>query len=350
MKRFIGCTMLFVVLLGCMESTTAQTKRTVKKRPAGTRQTTKSRSRDTSGLLTTPPAVADTGANALTNGQGLELPKSTPSLRNDNAVDMNPLRDRTPLAYENIREDDAVYRQRVWLEIDVHEKMNLPFLYKALESNGDQRFIYILLNSIKNDSITAFNPIDDRFTTPMTFQEVSKQLVGGCKTESVHDWVKDPSGTKDITKDTTVCPEFNADTVQRFWVKEDIIFDKESSRLHFRILGIAPVVYKTLVASDNMPNSAAPVYPVPLFWIYYPDIRPVLAKYQAYNGKNYGARMSWEEIFESRMFTSRVIKSTLDNPYDRFIEGYINDPILRLLEGEYIKEKIFNYEQDLWQY
>jgi hypothetical protein len=87
-----------------------------------------------------------------------------------------------------------------------------------------------------------------------------------------------------------------------------------------------------------------------LFWVYYPDLRPLLAKYEAYNGKNYGARMSWEEVFESRMFASRIIKSTIDNPYDQFVSGYIKDPILRLLEGDNIKDKIFNYEQDLWSY
>ena len=79
-------------------------------------------------------------------------------------------------------------------------------------------------------------------------------------------------------------------------------------------------------------------------------MRPLLAKYEAYNGKNYGARMSWEELFESRMFSSRVVKSTIDNPGDNFISAYIKDPILGLLEGDDIKEKIFNYEQDLWSY
>ena len=61
--------------------------------------------------------------------------------------------------------------------------------------------------------------------------------------------------------------------------------------------------------------------------------------------------MSWEELFESRMFSSRIIKSTINNPNDMFIiSSYIKDPILALLEGENIKEKIFNYEQDLWSY
>ena len=76
----------------------------------------------------------------------------------------------------------------------------------------------------------------------------------------------------------------------------------------------------------------------------------MLAKFEAYNGKNFGARLSWEEMFESRMFASRIIKSTVENPNDLYIQNYIKDPILRLLEGDNIKEKIFNYEQDLWSY
>jgi hypothetical protein len=50
------------------------------------------------------------------------------------------------------------------------------------------------------------------------------------------------------------------------------------------------------------------------------------------------------------MFSSRVIKSTIDNPGDKQIMEYIKDPILELLEGDKVKEKIFNYEQDLWSY
>ena len=34
------------------------------------------------------------------------------SLRNDNAIEKNLVKDRTPLAYENIREDDAIYREK----------------------------------------------------------------------------------------------------------------------------------------------------------------------------------------------------------------------------------------------
>ena len=63
------------------------------------------------------------------------------------------------------------------------------------------------------------------------------------------------------------------------------------------------------------------------------------------------SRMTWEELFESRMFSSYIVKSTLDNPQNKLLRSlYPNTPILALLEGDNIKEKIFNYEQDLWSY
>jgi hypothetical protein len=53
------------------------------------------------------------------------------------------------------------------------------------------------------------------------------------------------------------------------------------------------------------------------------------------------------------MFSGRIIKSTMDNPFDLPIAstpGLKDNGVFQLLEGERIKEKIFNYEQDLWSY
>ena len=77
-----------------------------------------------------------------------------------------------------------------------------------------------------------------------------------------------------------------------------------------------------------------------MFWVYYPDLRPTLANYEVYNPKNMGnSRMTWEELFESRMFSSYIVKSTLDNPFNRTVRQVIKDPILALLEGDNIKER-----------
>jgi len=150
----------------------------------------------------------------------------------------------------------------------------------------------------------------------------------------------------DITGYKNVTAEVNLDSFYKFQIKEEVIFDKESSRLFWRILGIAPV--KNVITSQGVNLGETP-----LFWVYYPDMRPIFAKYEVYNGKNYGARMSWEELFESRMFYGRIIKSTLDNPFNQFLseqQGFKDNRILQLLEGENIQNKIFDYEQNLWSY
>jgi gliding motility associated protien GldN len=336
-NRIIKLCLLATVLIICAGSADAQAKRSAKKRTNAKKSVVKNQNNAATTI------AKDTVKPAPLPDPELDLGTIRKSLRNDDAVERNLVKERTPLPYEHIREDDAVYRQRLWREIDVHEKMNLPFVYKADGDNGNQRFIVILLNAIKSGEVTAFSNVDDRFTTPVTLKEITENLVGKPHVIPTTDWVKDPDGSKGITKDSIVQDVFNADDIERYWIKEDVIFDKESSRLHTRILGIAPV--KTVRNPDGSFRNVTP-----LFWIYYPDLRPMLAKFEAYNGKNFGARLSWEEMFESRMFASRIIKSTVENPNDLYIEGYVKDPILRLLEGDKIKEKIFNYEQDLWSY
>lgn len=266
------------------------------------------------------------------------------SLRPDAAIERNLVKSRTPLPYEHIREDDAWYRERVWREIDIREKMNLPFRYKAEDDNGNQRFINILLRAIRKGDVTAFDPnVDDRFTTPMTIARVGEVISGRCDSVQVIDWAKDPTGSKGIYRDSLVCREFNPDDITKFRIKEDWIFDKESSRMFARIIGIAPI--KTYVDDAGTVLGESPI-----FWVYYPDLRPILSLYEVYNSKNFGARMSWEELFESRYFSSYIVKSSIENPYDLFIKQYIKDDILKLLEGDNIKNKIFNFELDLWSY
>lgn len=260
-----------------------------------------------------------------------------PSLRNDNSIDRQLVRDRTPLAYENIREDDAVYRQRVWREIDTREKINLPFRYAANEDNGNQRFISILYDAVQSGNITVFSGDDDRFTTPLTKEQVAQTITGGLDTVPVVDINGEVTGYQ--ARQRMIEP----DSIYRFRLKEEWIFDKESSRMFVRILGVAPVMRKYTTSGIDVGDQV-------LFWAYYPDLRPTLAKYEVYNGKNYAGRMSWEELFESRFFSSYITKSTLDNPSDRSLKEYIKDPLYRLLEGDNVKEKIFNYEQDLWSY
>jgi gliding motility associated protien GldN len=260
------------------------------------------------------------------------------SLRVDNAFDKSSLTARIPLAYEYLRWDDALYAEKVWRELDLREKMNKVFQYEATDDNGSQMFINILLKAVNSGEVTAF--ADDRFTTPMGLNEIQQLTVGAADTVA-QTKVDDPNV---IERYIVTRASFDAKSVTRIRIKEEWVFDRESSRMFCRILGIAPM--KTLYFPNGKEKGVSN-----MFWVYYPDLRATLAKYEVYNPKNMGqSRMTWEELFESRMFSSYVLKSTIENPGNKYIRSYIKDPILALLEGDNIKEKIFNFEQDLWSY
>jgi gliding motility associated protien GldN len=339
-KQVLRLLFLAVLLGGFADVAVAQKKPTPKKRTSTKRSTTtktKAKVEPTVATIDTVQAVAAVAAPAVDT---LPIKQVKKSLRPDEAVETAVLRDRTPLPYENLRADDAVYRHKIWREIDTREKLNLPFRYSTDENNGNQRFISILLQAIQDSVVTVFSSVDDRFTTPMTKGEVAKVISGEPIEVPIYNEAGELTGTKKMIND------INFDSFYKFRIKEEVIFDKESSRLFWRILGIAPV--KNVINSQGLNLGESE-----LFWVYYPDMRETFAKYEVYNGKNIGARMSWEELFESRMFYGRIIKSTIDNPYDEFIKNYKGlkeNGILQLLEGENIKDKIFNYEQNLWSY
>jgi gliding motility associated protien GldN len=260
------------------------------------------------------------------------------SLRNDNAFDKSAINDRTPLPYEHLRWDDALFAEKVWRELDLREKMNQNFRYEAQDDNGSQMFVNLLLKAVNSGEVTAFS--DDRFTTPMAMAEIQQLTVGTADTSEVRR-VDDPN---QIAEYVVTRASFDAKSILKLRIKEEWVFDREASRMFVRILGIAPV--KTILNPNGTERGSST-----MFWIYYPDLRPTLAKYEVYNPKNMGmGRMTWEELFESRMFSSYITKSTLDNPGNKNIRQMIKDPILALLEGDNIKERIFNYEQDLWSY
>ncbi|MBK7882753.1 MAG: gliding motility protein GldN [Chitinophagaceae bacterium] len=343
MKKQLIQFLLLVTCLGVFDNVAEAQQ---KKRKLTKRNTTKKTTQARANTTITPTDIqvdaiasdAITSAPAVNDSLPLKVVKK--SLRRDEAVETNDLKDRTPLPYEHLRADDAVFRHKIWREIDTREKINLPFRYAASENNGDQRFISILLQAIQDSAVTVFSNVDDRFTTPMTKSEVGTVISGDEIDVPIIDSLGVVTGTRKMRND------INLDSFYKFRIKEEVIFDKESSRLFWRILGIAPV--KNVITSMGVDLGENE-----LFWVYYPDMRPIFTKYEVYNGKNFGARMSWDELFESRMFYGRIIKSTMDNPYDLPIKDYkglSDNKILQLLEGENIKEKIFNYEQDLWSY
>ena len=343
-------TFLLCLTVSLLAGTTAMAQfNLTRNRPKNAADSDAAAKRDTTKPATTTnankPAVdpasikpSKTVDTTIVGGFGEVVPRS---LRNETAADRSQTREKRPLEYEHLREDDWLFSEFIWREIDAREKVNQPFMYPGKDDLGDQRFFSILLSAIKNDSVVPFSAEggDDRFTKPMSYDDITKMLKGRLDTQLVQNADNPNVVDTAVIYDTKFAP--NPDSIYTFRLKEQWIFDKEASRMFVRIIGIAPVA-KLVINGKSTPRT--------LFWIYYPDLRKTLTKYNVYNTKNYAGRMTWEELFESRFFGSYIVKTSSNNPSDRFLSALIRDPLFRLLEGENIKERLFNYEQDLWQY
>jgi gliding motility associated protien GldN len=87
-----------------------------------------------------------------------------------------------------------------------------------------------------------------------------------------------------------------------------------------------------------------------LFWVFFPSARYVLNEAKSYNDRNSAISISFDQILNSRRFNAVIYQE--DNVYgDRSIASYMKDNAQnQLLESERVKEKIRNFESDMWSY
>lgn len=246
----------------------------------------------------------------------------------DEVVEKEIMSERRVLSYQPVRESDIMWEKRIWRIIDVREKMNQPFSYP------EKPFFKIISDAVTNGDLPAYSTEDDKFTRRLSTDDVLGML---SKSDTVVTF--DPETYEE--KVQIVRNDINWQDVKRIRLKEVWYFDKESSQLQVRILGIAPLIDVT----DNDGNFR---FEKPMFWIYYPQARELFARHRVFTmGGNNNATISWEDLLEMRSFASYIYKDS--NVQDRKLEEYLSGVDL-LMQSERIKSEIFNFEHDLWQY
>jgi gliding motility associated protien GldN len=246
----------------------------------------------------------------------------------DDVVKKEIMVERRVLPYQPVRESDIFWEKRIWRIIDTREKMNLPFAYP------EEPFFKILSDAATKGDLPVYSTEDDKFTKRLSTDDVLAML---SKTDTVVTF--DPETYEE--KVQIVRNDINWEDVKRFRLKEIWFFDKETSTLQVRILGIAPLID----VKDNEGNFR---FEKPMFWVYYPHAREMFARHRVFTmGENTNATISWEDLFEMRYFASYIYKES--NVHDRRIEQYLQGADI-LMESDKIKNEIFNWEHDLWQY
>jgi gliding motility associated protien GldN len=246
--------------------------------------------------------------------------------------------DRKPAPLSIIRESDVLWSKTVWRILDLREKSNQHLYYPVRDMRGRNNLFNTLIKGIEDKRITAFDAsrTDNEFNEPITYNQVKQQFGDSVKVIKVTDI------NTGNDRDSIVQSELPVSDVKQIEIKEVWYFDKQKSTLQVRILGLCPIrVYKKDPKDSTFVRKR-------LFWVYYPEVRPLLAKRENMNALNEARSLSFDDIFLARRFDGYIVKE--ENIYNnRSIQEYAAGEYA-FKESERIKNSIFDFEQDLWEY
>jgi gliding motility associated protien GldN len=256
-----------------------------------------------------------------------------------------------PLQYGYVHDRDVLMGKMVWEIIDLDERINFPLYFPVDTANigKDRRSLFdVLLKEIKAGRITEVY-YDDYFNTKKSLSEMGSSFTYVDTTNAGRDEINNyfddyKSGRKVLEAQFIDKRELTSYDVSGYKIKGYWYFDKRQGEMKYRLLGLCPVSPEAREIGSDNPDV------IELFWVYFPSTRDVLHEWKAFNDKNSAMPITFDHLLNSRRFSGVIYKE--ENVYgDRQIQEYMKDNALnQLLESERVKEKIRNFEQDMWNY
>ena len=256
--------------------------------------------------------------------------------------------------YTHLREADVMWSRKIWRDIDLRQKINHPFYYPMNDGNEDavrtddrRSLIDVIYSAVAEGTITAYDPkegLDDEFRETISEAEIISKSGAGMEvtTKFDQDLIAQGVDAELAQYQDTVYNPFDRNIIKKWRLKEEWFFDKQRSVMDVRIIGMAPLK-EDRDEDNNLTGTFSP-----LFWVWFPETRKVLIKAEVFNlVKNDAERRTYDDIFWKRMFSSTIYKEA--NVMDRQIDQYMVG-LDALLEAEKVKEELFNFEHDLWEY
>lgn len=248
-----------------------------------------------------------------------------------------------PLDYGYVADRDILFSKMVWEKVVLDERINFP-LYYPIDTNNigkDRRSLYdVLMKNIKNGKIK--NIYDDSyFTSKRTLKDIQGALV---KIDTTELGIEQLNAGERLSAEYINRRDITAADIKEYRIRGLWYFDKRQAEMKYRLIGIAPVAPDVNFIDADQPDL------VELFWVFLPDARNVLHEAKAFNNDNSSMPFSFDHILNARRFSAIIYQE--ENVHgDRKINEYINrNALMQLLESERIKDKIRDFELDMWNY
>jgi gliding motility associated protien GldN len=260
------------------------------------------------------------------------------------------------MAYAPLREADVLWSNLTWSVIDLREKMNHP-MYFPTETKGNWKsLMQAILDATTDTSEANPSPLrvyDDEYATIPYTIEGMKEITGTSTTIDLIDDYGDPTGEQQ-----TIFVAWGAKEIFQYVIKDQYFVDKQRSIMEPRLIVVCPMFwyiplntnYQTSSYDDDgdMPGVSGRKWRK-FGWLYFPEMRPMLATTETFNPQNNAQRRNYDDIFMQRHFSS-FIKAEENVHDNREINMYTVNGMDQRLEAEKMKERIRKREHEMWEY
>ncbi|MBF6609401.1 MAG: gliding motility protein GldN [Flavobacterium sp.] len=256
-----------------------------------------------------------------------------------------------PLAYGYVHDRDVLMGKTVWEFIDLDERINFPLYFPVDTANigKDRRSLFdVLVKGIKSGEITEVYA-DDYFNTKRTLKDMKNSFTYVDTIQSGLDEINTyydeyMSGKRVLDEQFIDRRELTSQDIFGYRIKGFWYFDNRQGELKYRLLAICPVAPEAREIGAEDPDV------IDLFWVYFPAVRDILHEHKAFNDRNSAMPITFDHLLNSRRFSAVIYKE--ENVYgDRKIEEYMKENAqMQLLESERVKDKIRDFESDMWNY
>ncbi len=247
--------------------------------------------------------------------------------------------ERKVIPWPYLREADVFFAKRVVRIVDTREKQNQPMAWPK------NPLSVVLYNNIKEGKIIPYR--DDSLSSQMSIEYF---LTLGTDTDYIEVPI-DPNDPSLTRTDTIISPMIPELRIQKFRIVEDWLFDKKHSQMYVRIVSIAPRYNVRIKGVDLGEQDLCVLKYHAKDGSGEADLRHIMVNYEIFNRQNDAARLTYDDWFENRLFTSYIVKEA--NQQDMYIKEYDafkDNGVAALLEGEKIKQELFEKEHDYWEY
>lgn len=274
--------------------------------------------------------------------------------KTDNGINPNSVRP--------IHESNVMWKTTLWRRVDLNEKQNQPFFAKNSEITK------FLMEGVKAGLLTAYN--SDSLTSKLTLDQFKQRLQvenlggglsdeekkAGFSEESTDDGWGDTKPKKDDkNKSKTAAaqpapePATSTSDVEYFpqelniiELKEDLVFDKQRSRMYYDIQTITIILPAAKTAKG---------FDVPVATFQYKELDKYFRsnpKCVWYNSHNVAQHKNMADAFDLRLFYGRIIKQS--NPRDQFLTDKFGSEREGLVKSQQLEYELMEFEHNLWEY